>query len=377
MPRLTRPRVALFIESSLGFGRGVLRGIARHQRLHRPWSLFLEQRELGAAPPPWFARWRGDGIITRLAQRRLRRPRLPVVALDDQCPPGPQPAVLNDNRAVGRLAAEHLLSNGFQHLAFYGPPSLWWAGERLAGVQSIATPAVRLAKRGPWDAEQRALADWLAGLPRPLGLVAANDLHGMRALDACRRAGLAVPEEVAVIGADDDVELCELADPPLSSVCFNSERVGYEAAALLDLLMQGGAAPAAPLLVAPLGIAVRQSSDLAAIADPVVARALHLIRRHACSGASVGALLAELPWSRRVIEQRFVSALGRSPKAELRRVQIAQAQRLLTDSELTGAAIASAIGLRQAAWFCAVFRAATGLTPAAWRRQARPQPRRR
>ena len=156
-----------------------------------------------------------------------------------------------------------------------------------------------------WESQQNALAEWIGSLPRPLGLIACNDIHGLRALDACRRAQLAVPEEVAVIGADNDAELCDLSDPPLTSIEFNRERAGYEAAALLDCLMMGDAPSSAAILIPPRGVITRQSTDILAISDRYVAQAVHVIRRRACSGIDVQSVLEELPLSRRSLEERF------------------------------------------------------------------------
>jgi LacI family transcriptional regulator len=298
---------------------------------------------------------------------------VPLVALDDDlAPDGRRPSILNDNREVGRVAVRHLLERGLRSLAFYGPRGRWWSDERLAGAREAA-PGGRIAVRRsgpqPWEAEQAGLGRWLAGLPGPAGLFAANDILGLRALDACRRSGLGVPEQVAVVGADDDAELCELSDPPLSSVAFHPERAGFEAASLLDRLMRGERAPRRPLLVAPRGVTTRQSTDVLAIADPHVARALHFIRRHACEGINAASVLREVGLSRRSLEHRFRKALGRTPKAEIRRLQIERAKGLLSGTELKIAAVADRCGFHQAAYLCAVFRRAVGTTPAAWRRQ--------
>ncbi len=368
--------MALIVESSIAYGRGVLRGIARYLKERGPWSIFLEQRELGAALPDWIGRWKGDGIITRSDDPRLARTGLPMVGLFDRVERRARtPMILNDNRAVGRIAAQHLLDRGLRHLAFHGVRGEHWSEERLSGVEEVARAAkVTLAihpSGGRWEAQQERLRRWIASLPKPLGLVATNDIHGLRALDACRRGGLAVPEEVAVVGADDDRELCELSDPPLSSVAFNPERAGYEAAALLDRLMRGGRAPAGPTLVAPLGVSTRQSTDILAIADPYVAKALHFIRRHALEGIDVGSVLREVPLSRRALEHRFVKHLGRTPKAEIQRLRIDRAKALLATTDLAVRRISDQLGFHQPAYLSSLFRKATGRTPAAFRRESR------
>jgi len=374
--RRSRPHVALFVESSLEYGRGVLRGIASYLRERGPWSIFLEQRELGAALPEWIRGWDGDGIITRSDDARIARSGLPTVGLYDRAEDRLRlPMILNDNLAVGRMGARHLADRGFRHLAYYGVRRERWSELRLAGAGEVAravkaTFAVH-ASGGTWEPAQERLKRWLSSLPRPLGLVAANDLHGLRALDACRRAGVAVPEEVAVVGADDDAEVCELSDPPLSSVTFHPERVGFEAAALLDRLMRGRAAPADPLLVPPLGVSARQSSDILAIDDAEVARALHYIRRHALEGITVEEVMAEVPLSRRMLEHRFRRRLGRTPKEEIQRLRFEEARSLLATTDLPLARISDRLGFHQPAYLSAAFRREAGVTPSAYRRNPR------
>jgi LacI family transcriptional regulator len=364
--------VALIVESSITFGRGVLRGIARYLREHEPWSIFLEQRELGAALPEWIGEWEGDGIITRSDDPRIRKAGLPTVGLYDRAPDRlGLPMILNDNRAVGRLAARHLVDRGFTRLAYFGVRGEVWSEERLSGVREVAGEVAVHASSGGWEPSQERLRRWIASLCPPVGLVAANDIHGLRALDACRRAGLGVPEEVAVVGADNDAELCELSDPPLSSVAFNPDHVGYLAAELLDRMMRGARAPRRPARVEPLGVVARQSSDILAIADPYVAKALHFIRRHAFEGINVRSVLREVPLSRRALEHRFRRALGRTPKAEIRRLLVERAKNLLATTGLSVARISEQLGFHQPAYLSAVFRAATGQTPARFRRSSR------
>lgn len=376
MPPEARKHVALIVETSISFGRGVLRGIARYQREHGAWSVFVEQRALGAALPDWIGDWSGDGILTRSDDDRIRRSGIPSVGLFDDVPESSgMPMVLNDGHAVGRLAARHLLERGFRRILYHGVPGEYWSELRREGVlaelgddaaydELLVAPSTR---RSGWEQSQEQIADWIASFERPVGLVACNDEHGLRALDACRRRGLAVPEEVAVIGADDDAELCELSDPPLSSVAFDPERVGYEAAALLERLMAGGDVPREPVFVPPRGVVTRHSTDALAIEDPHVAWALHLIRRHACDGADVASIVRHIPVSRRTLEQRFRETLGRTLLAEIHRVRIATARTLLRESDLSVAAIAHRVGFQHLGRFGLAFKRATGRTPSEFR----------
>jgi LacI family transcriptional regulator len=375
--------VALFVETSINHGRGVLRGIARYLREFGPWSIFLEQHEIGAKLPDWIDRWDGDGIITRYDRPQILETKLPTVVLFDRTDDRlTLPRILNDHLAIGRMAAQHLLERGFESFAYYGVPSEYWSELRLRGVREVvkgARGASCHCRADPggltqdWETQQNALAEWINSLARPLGLIACNDIHGLRALDACRRAQLAVPEEVAVIGADNDVELCDLSDPPLSSIDFNRERVGYEAAALLDCLMMGEAPPASAQLIPPLGVITRQSTDILAITDWYVAQALHIIRRRACSGIDVHSLLEEIPLSRRSLEQRFRQFLGRSPGAEIQRTRIEKAKMLLAETDLTVDVISRRSGFSNPAYFSTAFRNQTGSAPSLYRRLNDPR----
>ena len=376
---VARRHVALIVETSITFGRGVLRGIAQYLREGRQWSVFLEQRELGADLPEWIDCWNGDGIITRSLDARVLSARMPVVLLADQShlPPG-IPAVLNDSHAVGQMAASHLWERGFRHFAYYGTRGAYWSEQRLAGLTAFVhgqgarvttlLPEVDEIRRLGWQEHQQRLGNWISGLPRPLGLVAGNDMHGLRALDACRQIGLAVPEQIAVIGADNDQELCELSHPPLSSIAFAPEQVGYEAARLLDRLIDGERVDKTPLLVRPQGIVARQSTDILAIDDAVVATALHIIRQSAHAELSVETLAAAVDVSRRTLELRFRAVLGRTPRQEIQAVQIRAAQELLRSTSLKVATVAEKLGYADVALFSAAFKRACGQSPLAFRR---------
>lgn len=219
--------------------------------------------------------------------------------------------------AIARLAAEHLLERGFRHFAFCGDArfnwSRWREGHFRARIEAAGHALHRheppAGARDP-AAETVALRRWLLELPKPVGILAAYDIRGQRVLDACRGAGLAIPDEVAVLGVDNDELLCELASPPLSSVMPNTLRTGYEAAALLDRMMRGEAVRPVAHLIPPVGLVARQPTDVLALEDRAVAQAVRFIREHACEGINVGDVLQGVTLSRRVLEQRFRRLLG-------------------------------------------------------------------
>lgn len=384
---MKRPHVMLIVETSLAYGRAVLRGISRYVVAHQPWSLFLDQRELMVAPPAWLDGWRGDGIISRsttpeLAEK-LRRRGVPTVDLTDVHGDLGLPHIWTDHHAVGRIGAAHLVERGFRRFAFCGFSDHDWSRRRrdgfVAALSELAFACAEFhspwsgAPQRSWEDQQAELAAWLRGLPRPVGILACNDMRGQHLLEACRREELAVPEEVAVLGVDDDELLCGLCDPPLSSVRLNPERVGYDAAALLDRLMQGQPPPDAVQMAAPLGIVTRQSTDVLAIDDPLVAAAVKLMRERACAGLTVEDVLRAVPLSRSALERRFRKFLRRSPQQEIRAVQIKRIKQLLAETDLPLERIAALAGFEHAEYMSVLFKRETGQTPGQFRRAAQVQ----
>ena len=225
-------------------------------------------------------------------------------------------------------------------------------------------------QQSSWEGEVDGAALWIKKLPKPLGVMTGNDPRGIQLLDACRRAGVAVPEEVAVVGVDNDELVCELAYPPLSSVVPDAVRIGYEAAALLDRLMKGEPAPAAMQTIPPEGLAIRQSSDVTAIADPRLADALRFIREHACDGIGVNDVLDHLAVSRSVLQRLFRKHFDRTILDTITGVRIARVKQLLTETDMPLADIARRAGFSYMEYLSSTFRRQTGWTLSAFRRSS-------
>lgn len=379
-----RPHVALVIETSLVYGRRILRGITSYLRTHGPWSIFLDQREDQSPVPAWLEHWHGDGVICRMTNVRLAealvRTRVPIIDLNDYVDLGLQ-GVWSDHAAIGRLAAKHLLDCGFRRFAFCGFSGQQWSVRRRDGfvqfVEQSGAPCSVYESRWnqrrshPWEQEQQKLSTWLKSLPKPVGIMACNDMRGQHVLDACRGAEIVVPEEVAVVGVDNDELLCDLCDPPLSSVIPNPERIGYEAAAILDQLMAKKKVSQRHWLIEPLGVATRQSTDVLSIDDPGISAAVKFIRDSACNGATVQQIIDRVAISRSALERGFQKYLGRTPQAEIRHVQIKRVKELLTQTELPLAHIAKLTGYEHPEYMSFVFKRETGQTPGQFRRQTR------
>lgn len=382
-PRLKRRQVALLIETSNAYARGLLQGIVHYIREHRPWSFHLMEQGRGDDPPPWLEQWNGDGIIARIETPRIARAivrtGVPVVDVSAARLVPELPWVETDDEQIARLAAEHLLERGFKHFGFCGDARFNWSVWRekyfcarlaeagLTVHRYVATGAAA----GDLAAQDADLRRWVRELPKPIGLMASYDIRGQQVLAACRSEGLAVPAEVAVVGVDNDELLCDLASPPLSSVIPNAHRTGYEAAALLDRMMRGKKVPAVAHLIAPLGVAARQSTDVLAVDDREIAHAVQFIREHACEGIAVPDVLKAVPLSRRVLEQRFQKLLGRTPREEILHVRLARVKQLLGETDLPLYLVAERTGFEHVEYLSVVFKRETGATPSAFRAAAR------
>jgi LacI family transcriptional regulator len=379
------PHVALLVETSSITGRRILQGVASYLRSHRPWSVFVEQRALETVPPSWLETWRGDGIISRWNRpafaAAVREAGVAAIDLTHRGPPIGLPRIASEDHTIGRLAAEHLRERGFRCLAFCGFTDIRWSirrRESFLGVPGAGIDPGRVYESpwgGPeawsWERDQKAIGRWLKLLPKPVGVLACNDVRGLHVLDACHRAGLHVPEEVAVIGVDDDPLLCELCDPPLSSVVPNMERIGYEAAEMLDGLMAGAEADPEERMIPPIGVVTRQSTDVLAIDDARVALAVRFIRQHACHGITVRDVLDQIPLSRTALERHFRRYLGRSPQAEIRVIQLKRVKQLLAETDLKMERIAELAGFEHPEYLSVVFKRELGRTPGQFRREAR------
>jgi len=385
------PKVALLIETSSSYGRGLLHGISRYARLHGPWSFFLEPGAQDETPPP-LRDWGIDGVITlfrtRRQARRLLAMRLPIVDLDFTIPGLVPWGVCNDEAGVARMAADHLLSRGLRHFAFVGWAavddgiSLWESQRQAAFVQAIEGAGFRVspyewptrAGERAWGREQKRLARWLRRLPRPTGLLASNDQRARHVLEAARLAGLQIPDDLAVLGVDNDETLCELSTPSISSVALDTDTIGYEGAAMLHALLRKRRAPRTMVLVPPLGVVARRSSDLLAMADPAVVAAVRFMDQNLGRPIRITDVLAAAQLSRKTLEVRFRRSIGRTPHEELQRRRIEKVKALLRQTDSPLKQIARAAGFTYVEHLHLVFRTHAGMTPSQFRAQGRGTP---
>jgi LacI family transcriptional regulator len=293
--------------------------------------------------------------------------------------------VVTNSPQVGRLGAEHLLQCGFKHFAFVGvaqprnEAASWSQARcehfvrRLRGA-GHETHTFELPAGRDWAGERRALAEWLVALPKPVGLMACNDDCGVQVMEACKAVGLAVPDRVGVLGADNDEIVCGLSNPAMSSVAINFERAGFEAAEALDQLMRGNCKVPEKISVPATHVVTRCSTDIVAVAEPALARALRFIRDHARNAIGVNDVARSAGLSRRALERRFRSEIGSTILEHIRKARTEQICRMLVETSLPVGEIAESLGFEDVQHFSRYFRSAREVTPLAYRKSFGKQP---
>lgn len=384
------PKVILWIETSCGYGRRLLRGIARYCHLHGPWRFYLRpphysQTGLTRQELLEMKNWGADGAILREPKKddEIIALGLPTIVSPNIIEQYPHlPVLYTDRAAAGRMAAEHLLSAGFKRFAFVGFDDMPWSrdcGESFAKTVTQAAFEFHIYNstvshiRRFRDEEQLRLADWLKSLPKPVGLMTCNDDRGQQVTEACSIASIRVPEEVAIVGVDNDEVICGLSNPPLSSIALNSERIGYEAAELLSRLMAGEKMVGQRIVDRPTHVVTRRSTDILAIEDPEVATAMQFIRLSAGRIIQVDDVVEATTLSRRTLEERFRATLGRSILQEITRLRVNHVCQMLMDTKMSVSQIALALGYPSAENIARYFRREKGMSPTDYRKKYGPK----
>lgn len=355
--------------------RQLVRGVSEYARKHGPWRVDLDER-----PRPEMLRRRKlgefDGIIfdgSNLPLRKaVRKTGLPAVAVATPKAIKGIPTVVSDHEGIGRMAAEHMLDRGLTEFGYVEMTTGPFAHPRgLAFARELERRGRRCAFFEPpddWKDIPAALERWLADMPRPVGILAEEDRRALPVISAAGLRGLRVPEEVAVMGINNEELIAELSWPTITSIDHGAGRIGFDAAGLLERLIRGEEIP--PLLtVPPVRIVERHSTELMAVDDPYLAEALRLIRRCAADGLNTNEVLDTVPVSRSTLENRFKEVIGRTIHAEITRVRVERVKTLLRTTDLDLAAIASRTGFSYVSHMAKVFRNATAQTPTQFRRQ--------
>ncbi|MHC4354539.1 MAG: XylR family transcriptional regulator [Planctomycetota bacterium] len=383
MPEIRK--VILLLATSRAHVRGLLHGIARYSRVHGPWIFYTDASLYGKRDAlSWLKECGADGVIAPDAKenREIIGMGLPTIVYRVAEKRIPHlPAIVADNATIGKMAAEHLLNRGLSCFAYCGFESRPWSRQRKESFAGrIAEAGFKAdifytnSESGSWRSFERGQnrqIEWLKSLPKPVGVMAGNDVCGRHVIEACRIAGLQVPDQVAVIGVDNDELICDLTDPPMSSIALNTEKAGYEAAELLDRLIAGENTAARDILVRATHITTRQSTDILAAEDRTVAEAIRFIRHHSKEAIQVSNVVDHVAVSRRNLEQRFRRVLGRSIYNEIKRVRTQQIIRMLCETDLSVSEIALRLGHPSDKHIARYFKQQTGMSLKEYRRQCR------
>lgn len=378
------PRVLLLMETSRGYGRSVLRGIAQYARTQGPWmtemeSPFYVSEQSGTTVQDILLRDPYDGVIMRdwqSSEAFLSR-NIPCVFFSYRATPSKHvSAVTPDDEAIGAMVAEYFMARGFKNYAYLGYNHMYWSADRgrsfanrLAqkGFESAMMAEPPGGQNQAWAGEEVALGAWLERLEKPLALFTCNDDRALRALAACHLAGLRIPEDVAICGVDDDKFMCQFSYPPLSSVRLNLENAGYRAAQLLDRMMKGIGSGGELITVEPLQVTTRVSTDTLAVEDPEVSAAVRYIRNNARTPISVDEVVKQTHLSRRGLYDRFRRTCGHTIHEEITSVRIAEIEQLLLDTRLPVSEIALLVGFSSPEHIAQYFRKHRHLTPSEYR----------
>ncbi len=373
------PRVILMIETSTGYGRQLIHGVARYSRIHGPWNFYCEcgSKE---KPIPNLEKWGADGIIARDSSRVefIYPKRVPTIITNTNEAAPRYPHVICGNEDTGIMAAEHLLEKGFNTFAYCGYDDTIWGLERgvafrdhiqQAGHKTYEFSQSRRRTQQDWENQFSRLVDWVASLPRPIAIMCSNDERARQLIEAITSLDIQIPDEIAVIGADNDRLVCEVTNPPLTSIVFSHEQAGYEAAEMLDKLMRGEEVENDNFYTRPIKIIERQSTDTLQIDDIEIAKAHQFIKVHANKGIQVSDVADDAGMSLRSLQIRFKKIFKRSVHQEIRIHQVEFVAKLLTESNMSMNAIASMSGFATSEYMSQVFRKIKGMSMTQYRKE--------
>lgn len=380
MSATPRRRVALLVETSLGSGREILRGIGRYARQASNWQLFHAAGGLADAIPDWMKDWKGDAVIARIqnpeTRDQLSTLGIPVIDVLGVCE-NQFPLVHVDDEAIGNLVGRHFLERDFQHFGFYGISDENWSDRRGTAFRECVREGksfheLKIPRQSRAEAPGRfqQLQEWVRSLPKPTAIMVCSDQRGLELLEACLSEGITVPEEIAVIGVDNDAALCEISDPPLSSVRGGHFNVGLEAARVVDLLLSGETLKSETIRVPPNEIVERESSSIRAIEDPVIAKGVSHIRRNLAGAITNDSIARACGISRTLFQKRFREAMGQSIREFILERRVERALQLIRGSDITLADVAERSGFRHQEYLGQIMKRATGKTPGQLRKEA-------
>ena len=374
-------RIAILVETSLASGREILAGISRYLDERPDWSIFQHVGPLGAMAPEAIKDWQGDGIIARVANEELhaiiQAKGLPTVDVLGNISPLPYPLFKIDDRSVGANVARHFIDSGHRNFAFIGLATERWSIEREQsfGAELATegfTPEIFHIEQRPTDhvvsgQTFEALKQWLGKLKTPTSLMIASDQFGPIVFEACHQLGLVIPENVSVIGVDNDTPFCNMCRPRLSSIMPDHKRVGYMAAKALNKLIDGEKLEQEVFEFSSNTLHRRLSSDFIAIKDPAVVLAVKYIREHASNSPNLDVVAHAAGLSRTVLQRRFREHMDSTVGDVILREKLRLAREMLSGTDMAIPAIAKRSGFTSQEYMNHVFKSHLKTTPKKYR----------
>lgn len=378
-------KIILLIDISEEYGQDLLKGIAKYSKEHGPWvfcrmPLFYREK-LGMEGIVDFAReWGADGIIAQLYNdqdiKKVLEAGIYLIAEDFKERFSDIPNITGGYFEAGEIGAEYFLKKGFKNFAFYGFKNIVWSRERFIGYEKYLISRGHkvfhfdhdeAASRELWYYKPSALSQWLQSLPKPIAIMACDDERGQHITEACKHAKIQIPEEIAVLGVDNDKMTCNLSDPPLSSVELDTEKGGYETARLMDQMITGRINETYDVLVMPIQVITRQSTDIASANDKYIAKALKFIHQNIDNRINVDDVLKQVPLSRRALEKRFQETTGIGVYKYIYNLQIQKFAERLLETDKTIFEIALESGFNNSKNISRQFKQVKGCTPIEYR----------
>ncbi len=377
-------KVVLLIPQSREYERGLLNGIARYSRIHGPWATYMRLPDYQAGHPSIMNHLKQlcpDGFIVRVPFfgkiEQILSFNKPVIVTDIKKPVPDLHSIEPDCKLPAQLATDYFWAKGHTRFGFVGFAKSYWCKQRgyyleqavAARNQSLSQHYCILEQDYLLEIEQKKLIRWLVGLPKPIAIMTTNCDMARHVLEACRIACISVPEEVSVLGIDNDPLICGLSIPTLSSIAYNFEKTGYEAARILDQLMAGTRLPIQKIMMQPTHIITRESTDRSFIDDSDISKALTFIREHSKTIVQVDDVADAVGVSRRLLERKFHTLLDRSIYSEIIRVRMNRAAQMLSETTLPINKIAAEFGYSEERYFTRCFKSVMKMSPSNYRKR--------
>jgi LacI family transcriptional regulator len=378
-------KIILLLDFAEEYSKSLMKGISTYSREFGPWlfcrmPLFHRETVGMDGILKWALEWGADGIIGQLYNdkeiSKFVRAGIPVIAQDFKERFAEIPNITGAYHETGQLGADYFLKKGFTNFAFYGFSDIVWSRERSEGFEerikstghSVHYFEHKKARSTElWYYKPSSLSRWLKSLPKPIGLMACDDNQGQHITEACRHLGIRIPEEVAVLGVDNDEMICDLSDPPLSSIALDVEKGGYDTAKLLDHMIKHGIAEYHDIIVKPMQVITRYSTDIYATNDDHIATSLKFIHQNIDKNLHVDEVVKQVPLSRRALEKRFLEITGYPVYKYIFNLRIEKFTQKLLDTDMSVFEIALDMGLTDSKNIARQFRQVKGCSPSVYR----------